>query len=56
MPNSSYEDKMDKFMRGPIIPREVEEEKFEDTIFFPDADATEEEIEQVIKYGDVLDE
>lgn len=46
---NSYLDKIRNLGNKPVIPQKPEEEKFEDTIAFPDADATEEEVAEYLK-------
>lgn len=46
---SSYSDKLKDLMKQPIIPQRIEEDKLENPVAFPDADATEEEIREYLE-------
>lgn len=47
----NYLDRINKILSNPRVTKEIEEEKFNQPVAFPDADATEEEIADFLNGG-----
>ncbi len=49
----NFSEKISEILSKPIVPEKPKERYYDEYILFPDADATAEEIKQILKTGDV---
>ncbi len=49
----NFSEKINNVLNKPIVPEKPQEKYYDEPILFPDADATSEEIKQILKTGDI---